>query len=296
LHAAEAIGVDIGGTRTRIALVAAGGILEGTLREFPTRQFSNGDELVGALAAHGADLGRGRVRGIGVSVPGLLCADFESVELCPNARMIEGYPLRARLREETGMRTALEVDCNAAALAESHFGAGANFRRVVVVSIGTGVGVGVVDGGSIVRITNGCSGDLGHIYVGGERRCSAGCRGCLEANVSVEALGGSGEEAASRVAALIHNARSGDLEAGAMLAKAGKAIGMAAASISSFLRPDLILLAGGISEAGDWLTASANEAFRDHASPSYLCPIRKARLGSNAALIGAAGSAPAENS
>ncbi|MEO8028661.1 MAG: ROK family protein [Bryobacteraceae bacterium] len=285
LRPAEAIGVDIGGTRTRVALVAGGEIVGDTLREFPTSAFSDGDALVHMVNETAARIRSSSARGIGVSVPGLLRDDLAAVEFCPNTPILEGYPLRERFLAKTGLRVVLEVDCNAAALAECRFGEGVGLRRVVVISLGTGVGVGVVDGGAVLRVTGGCCGDLGHVFVGGEKRCTAGCRGCLESVVSVEALGGAGD-----CAAMIENARSGNPRACATLASVGRSVGIAAASIASFLRPDLILLAGGISEAGESLTKAANDAFREHGAPFYQCEIRKARLGSNAALVGAAAS------
>jgi glucokinase len=241
-----------------------------------------------AVRDHAAQFQDRGVRGIGVCVPGLLCDDLAAVEFCPNTPVLAGYPLLTSLRENTGLEIALEVDCNAAALAESRFGAGVGSQRVVVISLGTGVGVGFVNHGTILRLTGGCCGDLGHIYVGGDRKCSAGCRGCLEASVSVEALACGAEPAAGYVAALIQAGKSGVAAAREVFEDAGRAIGIAAASISSFLRPDIILLAGGISEAGDCLIDPANRAFREHAAPFYLCEIRKARFGANAALIGAA--------
>jgi len=281
-------GVDIGGTRTRMAVVAEGALVSGTLREFPTASFEDGNQLVDAVVDHASEF---RAGAIGVCVPGLLDFDLATVEYCPNTPVLTGYPLAVRLREKTGLAATLEVDCNAAALAEVRFGAARGVHRVVVISLGTGVGVGVIDRGEVLRITGGCCGDLGHVYVGGDRRCSAGCRGCLESVVSVEALGGD----AAQAAAVIEFAREGCPDAVARIAEAGHSIGIAAASISSFLRPDLILLAGGISEAGDCLTAAANQAFREHAAPFYLCEIRKAHFGANAALIGAAAAIMKEN-
>lgn len=282
----EALCVDIGGTKTRVAVVSGDRIIENTTREFPTAKFAGGDQLVQAVCEHTA-IGHRELRGIGICAPGLLAEDRASLEFCPNTPALAGYPLFARLRERSSLPVKLEVDCNAAALAESRFGAITGLERFVVISLGTGVGVGVVDRGKIVRLTAGCFGDLGHIYVGGDRRCSAGCRGCLESKVSVEALSNGGETAPEFVAALIQRAKAGHAHEVSILEAAGYSIGIAVASMSSFLRPDVVLLVGGISEAGDCLTESATRAFRDYAAPFYLCPIHKGRFGCNAALIGA---------
>jgi glucokinase len=283
------LAVDIGGTRTRVALVAEGAVCLGTFREFPTAGFRDGDDLTDAVCAHAArlreseGLRNGLAGGLGVSVPGLLSRDFGTVEYCPNTQAIEGYALRDSLHKKTGLPVALEVDCNAAAMAEHRFGAGRGSRRLLVLSLGTGVGVGVLIDGKPLRLTGGCCGDLGHVYVGGARRCSAGCLGCLESAVSVESL-----EATAPVSALIERAHALDPEAAAVFGRVGASIGIAVASMSSFLRPDLVLLAGGISEAGDSLTQAANRVFLDHGAGFYRCPIRKGHFGATAALIGAA--------
>jgi glucokinase len=277
---APALAVDVGGTYTRLAMVARGAVLDESYREFRTADFHGGDDLVDAIA----DAGRAHSSAsVGVCVPALLDHDLTTPEYCPNTPAIEGYPLRARLSERLRRPVRLEVDCNAAALAEYHYGAARGVARLVVMSLGTGVGVGVLDRGRPLRPTGGCFGDLGHIHTGGARRCSAGCLGCLESNVSVAALGPDPKS----VRALLDAARRGEPAAVDTLAAAGRAIGIALASMSSFLRPNLVLLAGGISEAGDFLLAAANETFRAYAAAYFLCPLRKSALGPRAALIGA---------
>jgi glucokinase len=278
---AAALAVDVGGTNTRLAVVVDGTCLDDSYREYRTAEFRDGDDLVEAILEATRE---STPRGVGICVPALLSRDLTTPEYCPNTPAIEGYPLRARLSERLRRPVRLEVDCNAAALAEYHYGAARGVARLVVVSLGTGVGVGVLDAGRPLRPTGGCFGDLGHIYTGGVRRCSAGCLGCLESNVSVAALGGD----APSVRSLIEGARAGRPDALETIARAGRSVGIGLASMSPFLRPDLVLLAGGISEAGDALIHATAGAFVEHAAPYFACPVAKAALGARAALIGAA--------
>jgi glucokinase len=292
------VGIDIGGSKTKIALVSSQGLWRETLRQMPTPSQGNPEDFLSLLVeqVRGLPARPGEIRGAGISQPGFLSEDLETVIYNPNTPLLVGYPLRRRLAERLEMPVTLEIDCNAAALGEHRFGAGLSVRRLLVLSLGTGVGGGMLVDGTPLRFTSGCCGDIGHVYVGGEARCSAGCRGCLEAMVSVEALSReaapkSGEEqdsAAGTVRALIEAARAGDLKSAAVLRRAGRYIGIAVASLSSFFQPELVLLAGGISEADDLLTAPANETFQQFAASYFQAPIRKAALGASAALAGAA--------
>ncbi len=295
---AHVVAIDIGGSNTKIALVSSEGPRLETLRQLPTPSRGDPEAFLSALVDQVKGLcGRSEpVCGAGIALPGFLSDDLETVIYNPNTPMLVDYPLRSRMTQALGLPVTLEIDCNAAALGEYRFGAGRSVRRLLVLSLGTGVGGGMLVDGQPLRFTAGCCGDIGHAYVGGEERCSAGCKGCLEAMVSVEALSravarawGDGRNGAvMAVRTLIEAASAGEEKSAAILREAGRHIGVAVASLSSFFRPDLVLLAGGISEAGDLLTVPANEAFQHYAASYFHAPIRKAALGSSAGLAGAA--------
>lgn len=135
-----------------------------------------------------------------------------------------------------------------------------------------------------LRFTGGCCGDVGHTFVGGDAKCSAGCTGCLESVVSVSSMGGS----AAAVRELIRTAESGNENARATIRRAGRSIGIALATLTACFQPQLVLLAGGIAEAGDLLTEPASQGLQEYGGPYFAVPVRKAALGGLAALAGSA--------
>jgi glucokinase len=297
-HPSYIAAIDIGGTNTKIALVSRHGPHLETLRKLPTPVRGDPESFLMTLVEQVQGL-RARpepVSGVGIAMPGFLSEDSEMIEYIPNAPALLGFPWRKRMERALGIPVTLEIDCNAAALGEYRFGAGRSVRRLLVLSLGTGVGGGMLVDGKPLRFTAGCCGDVGHVYVGGEERCSAGCTGCLEAMVSVEALSSAAARAwgdprngaVIAVRTLIEAAIAGEEKSAGILRQAGRYVGIGVASLCSFLRPDLVLLAGGISEAGDLLTVPANEAFRQHTASYFHVPINKACLGASAGLAGAA--------
>ncbi|HEU4752422.1 MAG TPA: ROK family protein, partial [Armatimonadota bacterium] len=146
------LGIDIGGTSVKLGLVdAAGRILRRA--QVPTRRELAADDLVRQLAGSVAELLAGETAaGLGVAAPGCRRADGEGVVNVTNLPHIDGYPLRTRLEEATSLRTALDNDANAAAMGEYRFGAGRGAERVLVVTVGTGIGAGMVVDGALHRV------------------------------------------------------------------------------------------------------------------------------------------------
>jgi glucokinase len=276
--------IDIGGSITKLALVSKDGLLRETVRTLTTPATSDPDTFLAILVQEFEQLKRNgaRVCGIGVAVPGFLSKNRETVEYSPNMPVLIGYPWRSSIATRLGLPVRLEVDCNAAALGEYRFGAGRSLGRLLVLSLGTGVGCAMLIDGEPLRFTGGCCGDLGHTYVGGELRCSAGCKGCLESVVSVRALG----DSAAGVRELIARAHAGEQHSIGTLRQAGNSIGRAVASMVSCFQPHLVLIAGGIAEAGALLIDPANEALTEYGAPYFHVPIRRALLGAAAALVG----------
>jgi glucokinase len=277
--------IDIGGSTTKLSLVSDHGLM-GEMRIQPTPQDLNPQEFIqfligelNQLEFEGLHFG-----GLGIAVPGFIGEDRRSVEVCVNVPTLVGYPWVHLLEEELGVPVVLEVDANAAALGEYRFGSSQDCKRLLVVTLGTGVGSAMLINGEPLRFTGGCGGDWGHVYVGGSDRCSVGCKGCLESVVSVRALGGS----AQGTRELIRAAKAGDEMSVEALRRAGEMLGKALASMAAAFEPELALLVGGISEAGDLIVEPANQSFHDCASPLFRAPVRKGALGSAATLAGAA--------
>ncbi|HXF94821.1 MAG TPA: ROK family protein, partial [Gemmatimonadales bacterium] len=153
-------------------------------------------------------------------------------------------------------------------VAEYRHGAGRGAARLLGVTIGTGLGGGVIAGGALLRFTGQCAGDLGHILVHpGGRRCTCGARGCLEAMVNAPALA---ERAGGRpVAEILEAARRGDRNALDALAETGRWLGLGLASLVALFAPDRIVIGGGVAAAGPLLLEPVGESYREHAAPAF---------------------------
>jgi glucokinase len=263
-----AAGIDIGGTRTKIGIVAE----DGSIVRRATIPSSGGEPLPlvdGIVSTLGSmvDADDG-VLGVGVSVAGFL--DREHVAMIGNANLpaLCGFPLRRALEERLALDTRLEVDSNAAVVAEYRYGGGRGSMRLLGVTVGTGLGGGVIIEGALLRYTGECAGDLGHIILDPKgRRCSCGAQGCLEALVCSAALS---ERAAGRpVREVVSSAKRGEQLAMDVLADTAWWLGLGLASLSPLFAPDRIVVGGGVAAAGDLLLEPTRASYRTHASPEF---------------------------
>jgi glucokinase len=263
--------IDIGGTRTKLGIVAEDGriVERATIATSPAGQpgpLVDAIDLVlrpllDAVAARGRP-----VLGLGVSVAGFL--DGERGAMVGNANLpaLCGFPLRATLEERFDLTCRLEVDSNASTVAEYRFGAGRGSRRLLGVTIGTGLGGGVIIDGQLLRYTGACAGDLGHIILDpAGRQCTCGGRGCLEALVASAAVVERGGTRAVRD--VIAGARRGERLAVEALAETGRWLGLGLASLSPLFAPDTIVVGGGIAAAGELLLEPVRASYRAYATP-----------------------------
>ncbi len=283
------LAVDIGGTAIKLGLVdrAAKVLAESSA---PTPAGGAPDKLVAAIVDASARLAKesgATARAIGVAVAGFLDHDRSHMVYNANLPKLAGFPLRQTLSEAIGLPCRIEVDSNAAALAEYRFGSGRGSKRFLCLTIGTGVGGSVMIDGELLRYCGECAGDLGHIvadYSGPE--CSCGGIGCLEAVTSAPQL----ERLTCRPAReAILAAQAGDGACRAALAEMGFKIGIALCSYVSLFNVDTITIGGGLSAAGDLLLEPIQECFEKR-GPTYFrkgVSIRLANLGPHAGLIGA---------
>jgi glucokinase len=220
---------------------------------------------------------------------------------------IRDLPLAARLRERTGAEVVVANDASVAALGEQRVGAGRDHRDLVMVTLGTGVGGGVVVAGRLVTGSGGFAGELGHVIVAeGGRPCPCGNRGCIEAYASGSAIGAMARDRLvdpTTVTSLREldqvlgpdvtaAARAGDEVAVEVLTEAGTWLGVALASAVNILDPEAILLGGGAAEAaGPWMLPAARTSLASHLVGSRFRtapPVRLAELGDDAGVVGAA--------
>ncbi|HEV7255795.1 MAG TPA: ROK family protein [Mesorhizobium sp.] len=285
----RAIGVDIGGTSVKAGLVNESGAL--LAQAFaPTPDDGDPVRLLAALREMLEPLlAQGAVEGVGVSVAGFLDPGRDRMSYNANLPGLSGFPLRAAVAEATGRPARLDVDSNAGGLAEQRFGAGQRARRLLFVTVGTGVGAAVLVEGEPLRVTGECIGDPGHVIVApGGRRCPCGARGCVEAMVGRATLE---EESDLPARELIERGREHDPAALAVFAQAGRYLGLALASLAHLFQPDRIVIGGGTATVGEPLLKPAWESFLSNASPHFAegVPVVSARFNGHEGVIGAAG-------
>jgi glucokinase len=310
-----AIGADLGGTNIRLALVDAEGGLSEPYR-YPTPPTGEAAAIVETLAqgirvlqhqarAHGI-----RLVGCGLGVAGLVDGRTGMIYTAPNVAGFQNLPLKKLLEEKVDVPATLENDANAAAFAEYWLGAGRGVGSLVCLTLGTGIGSGIVLDGALWRGASGAAGEAGHMTVEAEgERCGCGRRGCLEAYASgtailrdARAALARGEETAlrgpfgARLEALTARdvseaARAGDPVARRIFARAGFYLGVGLGSLVNLLNPDLITLTGGLAAAGDLLLAPALAELERRAFPVLLQRTRVAlsALADTAGMLGAAG-------
>jgi glucokinase len=232
-------------------------------------------------------------------VAGWLSADREQLIAAANLG-VAGAPLRRDLEQRIGLPVTVDNDGNAAALAEARAGAGQQARMLVMLTLGTGVGGGIVTSGTLLTGGAGLAGELGHLpSVKNGPACACGGRGCLEVYASGPAVaraaarGGLAAPGAGNLTAedVVAAARAGAPAAIAALAGAGEAVGQAVARLVPVLNPDLVLLGGGLTAgATDLILIPARRALADATPLSNVVaapPVSLATGGADAGALGA---------
>lgn len=314
------LGVDVGGTKMAFGLVRRDGSLVGEPWEEPTRTESS-DAFVGGLVAAvrgGLDRGDEQVAGVGLGCAGTVDWGRGAVIESPNLPIAD-LPLAGLVSDSVGVPVVLDNDANVATWAEVRAGCARGLRHVVMLTLGTGVGGGLVLDGRLYRGATGCAGELGHTIVMAEGDlCACGRRGCLERYASGTAL----ERFATEIAQATDRAerpdrsavdygrellrlhRDGELngETVGRLAQAGdpaaldavrrvaRWLGLGLANLANIFNPEMIVVGGGLSSLGDLLLEPARAILQEMAiAPNKdVARVAKAELGTNAGVVGAA--------
>ena len=241
------IGIDIGGSGVRAGLVDERGRVSDVVRV--RLEDRRARTVVEAVAQA---IGQRRARAVGVGVPGFVRGS--RVVASPNFPDWRDLPLGDLLRERLGVPVAVENDANAAALgAWRELGSRGD---LVLLTLGTGVGGGIVAGGRLFRGATGTGAELGHVHVGGDRPCGCGGVGCLEQWCSTNGLCASAREAGREVAdgqEVVEACRRGEPWAVEAVREGGRRLGIALVTLTAILEPDVFAFAGGLSLAGDLL-------------------------------------------
>jgi glucokinase len=293
LAASQVIGVDVGGTKVLAAVVSRDGSLA-SRTERPT-DVSSENALLRQLDEMVEELRRGEpdAAAIGFGLPSRI--DQRQGRAVASVNIpLQHVDFRDRMRERHELPVGIDNDANAAAIAEWQAGAAQGANHVVMVTLGTGVGGGLILGGKPYRGATGSGAELGHVVVELDGRpCACGGRGHLESYATGRAAG---EQARERFGEgvdereLVRRAQAGEDEAVALLARIGRYVGAAMATYVNALEPELVVIGGGFGEAAfDFLRASAREVIeRDALEPGRnTVRIVQAQLGNDAGVIGA---------
>jgi glucokinase len=309
----ETIGVDLGGTKMLV------GVLDGTKTLWESREASTGqseDELVELLVREIRDArdARPAATAVGLGIPATIDHDSGVAVSAVNLPLAD-LPIRDLISQRVGLPVFVDNDANVAALAESLFGAASGKPNVVMLTIGTGIGGGLILGGEVYRGATGAGAELGHTVIQADGPpCQGNCpnHGCVEALASGTALGREGLAAAESSPdsalgkllaageridgkAVTEVAIAGDETAIGVFELIGSRLGVACSSFANIFQPDAIVVGGGVIAAGDLLLDPVRREVRERAlNPMNKTPILEATLGNDAGMIGAAALARAE--
>jgi glucokinase len=302
------IGVDIGGTKIAAGLVDGEGVIHAqTTRPTPATDPTAIENVVADVVHELA--GSETVLAVGVAAAGFIDASQSVVYYAPNLAW-RNEPIRERIQDRIGLPTTVENDANAAGWAEYRFGAGRFFTHMTMLTIGTGVGGAIIMDDRLFRGGFGVGAEIGHLRVVPDGlECGCGARGCIEQYGSGRALlryagQASHDPVVGSALAAVRRADgsidSGDARAllaahdpGALsaLGTLGDWLGQACASLHAILDPQVFVIGGGVSEAGEHLLAPIREAFRRNVSARGFRPepeFRIAELTNDAGIVGAA--------
>ncbi|WP_207891507.1 ROK family protein [Nocardioides jejuensis] len=303
------VGVDVGGTKVLAGVVDGAGRITATARRTTPGRRVDAAMVEDALTEAVLEAADGRpLAGVGVAAAGFVDAAGERVRFAPHLPWLD-EPVRSRLAARWGAPVRLENDATAATYGELVLGAARGYGHVVMVNLGTGLGGGIVIGGRLYRGHNGMAGEFGHMQVvPGGIACECGSRGCWEQYCSGRALervarAGLGsrpsmlEEMCGGNAEMLTGpmvsdaAGAGDLLARSAFAEVGEWLGVGLANLVAAFDPEVVVVGGGVSEAGDRLLEPARVALERSlvgAGHREVPAVVPARLGNAAGLIGAA--------
>jgi glucokinase len=304
--------VDLGGTNLRAANIDRDGAIYERVR-FSTPSTNDPNEIVSSIstAVTGCDRGaaqRGeKVQAISIVVPGSVQSGTGVIVNAPNVPAIVNFPLGQALSEKLGRSSVLENDANAAAVGEMWRGAGRGRRTIICLTLGTGVGSGVILDGELWRGIDGTAAEIGHMNVApfGGVICKCGSIGCLEVYASATAIARMTREGLPNYPQSILNTKTvGDLSAseiadaanqGDILAlevfrQMGIYLGIAMASIVNIFNPEVIVIGGGVSASFDLFASYVRDKISKRAFPvpAKRSQLVKAECGDDAGLLGAA--------
>lgn len=305
------IGVDVGGTNVKVALVDESGSIVYT-DTVPTRAEMGYEYTISNMikAIHEvikeAKTDIKNIQGIGFGFPGQIDCDNGIVRIAPNIPGWVNIPIADIVSKEFGVPVKVDNDVRCAALAELNYGAGKGASNMICITVGTGIGSGLIVNGKLVRGASNAAGELGHIklQMEGGPLCGCGDHGCLEAFASGPSIVAMAEEyvrggKSTKYRELAKNgitpyyvceaAKQGDVVAKKIFEIIGNYIGIGLASVVNLLNPEKIVIGGGVADAGEFLFAPIRETLKKRSMPIQGAAVQvvHAELGNTAGVIGA---------
>lgn len=311
MNDAHIIAIDIGGTSFRVALAdMQGNILARDSR--PTLA-SEGSEsgikrIVETIRKTASNIGMGRVKGIAVATAGPIDPNNGTILTPPSLPTWSNVPLKAILKEEFQIPVWIESDADMAAAGESQFGAAKGCNRTIYITVSTGIGGGIIIDGQLLRGSKISAAEIGHIVIDPDGpRCSCGGKGHLEAMASGTAIARMARErmpldGSSILLQLCDNdnsiltaktvakaADSGDIIAREVMNEAGTNLGIAVASLIHIFDPDIVVIGGGVSNAGELILDPIRQSVAEHAMADFKdrTTIVRSELGDDSGIYGA---------
>jgi glucokinase len=288
------VGIDVGGTAIKAGLLdETGSLLESSKTPTPADSL---DDLVETLLQCVEEVrSRTSISGIGIGIPGLRSARTRTIETSPHIPCLAGVNLEDLIQQKTRMPVITENDANAGAYGEWACGAARGLQHMAYITLGTGLGCGLVMSGKMFRGASGYAGELGHTVIeAGGRQCACGSRGCLETRVSATGIVETARERGmpeSLTAKSVHReATLGNQTARAVFEETGRLLGIACSNLINLLNLQMIVVGGGVMASGDLLLEPARQEAAKRAFPPSArdCPIVQSQLWPDSGIVGAA--------
>jgi glucokinase len=298
------IAIDLGGTNLRAGIVDANGTISKQVRSL-TPNSDTAAELAGDLAKTINDLRDGEeIQGVGLGLAAVVDSNRNRVSTSPNLPRLNNFDFAAEIGSQTGLEVYLENDATAAAIGEHWLGAGKDANHLICITLGTGVGGGLIVDGKPVYGAAGNAGEVGHICLNAEGpACGCGSNGCLEQYASGTAIVRMTRELISEypdsplhsrfefTSEDVHEAAvNGDMAAIQAFENAGRHLGTALAGLVNLLNPEIIVITGGVASAWELFIGETRKELRKRAfhQPAEHVKIVRGTLGDHAGVLGAA--------
>jgi len=294
---------DLGGTHLRAATVDQKGRIHSRFKQ-NTPQVKDAHAIVDAIVSAVREFQKAaEISAVSLVVPGTVKVDEGAVVKAPNLPCLDGFPLAAALTDELGLPAILENDANAAAVGEMWQGAAVGCKTIICVTLGTGVGGGIILDGKLWRGVDSSAAEIGHMCVDpfGGVACTCGSRGCLEVFASATAIVRMTREASPRfpdsvlqgvedqTAEMIFEAgQQGDELALEIFRRMGVYLGIGLANLINILNPEIIVVGGGVVNGWELFEKHMHQQVEERAFPLLRVKIVRAKCGDDAGLLGAA--------